>query len=215
MKKFVFQFSKIISFIALFISQFAYAQNETEAPVRPPITSNYIKAADIAFANIDRNEISTGLLYDYGFKFIHAPYYNGVCNDTNQVDVLKWRRIYATMLACKVNYSFQQINLGIINDRIDYNTTYYGYTPFLMQHIQYETYNPRALSLGLVSINARNQVINNIAYPYQIDHVFATAPTVDYSESGIASFYFSPDFFVRNNYKDIEKIEVNFDAPVI
>jgi hypothetical protein len=213
MKKFVFQFSKIIGFIALFISQFAYAQTEPAFAPPLPITSNYVKAANIAFANIDRSEISTGLLYDYGFKFIHAPYYNGVCNDTNQVDVLKWRRIYATMLACKVNYSFRQMDLGVINDRIDNNTANYGYTPFLMQHIQYETYNPRALSLGLVSINARNQVINNIRYPYQIDHVFATAPAVDYSESGTAQFYFSPDFFVRNNYKEIEKIEVNFDAP--
>ena len=51
-------FYSVLGFVALFISQFGYAQIGTDGLAYPrPNPSNYIQAADYAFQHINRNEI--------------------------------------------------------------------------------------------------------------------------------------------------------------
>lgn len=47
------------------------------------------------FEYVDKSQIPTGLLSDYGLKFIYPDSYNGVVCDSNYVSRVVWEMLYA------------------------------------------------------------------------------------------------------------------------
>ena len=82
-----------ISLLLIFIlnSFLSQAQNDV---VRQEI--------DHFFANVDKTQVNTKLLKEYGYQFVNVANYNGVLGDSNIVDANALRMLYASLLSGNV-----------------------------------------------------------------------------------------------------------------
>ncbi len=60
----------------------------------PPDTSTTQKLLQYIFQPIDKNQIPTGFLEEYGCPIIPASTFNGILTDSNKIDMNLWRTLY-------------------------------------------------------------------------------------------------------------------------
>lgn len=52
---------------------------------------------DNIFAHIDKSQVPTGFLKEYGAEFVNLPRFNGILTDSNYVNAIAWNYIYASV----------------------------------------------------------------------------------------------------------------------
>ena len=80
-----------LSLVLLLNSFLSHAQNDA---VRQEI--------DHFFGNVDKTQVFTKLLKEYGYQFVNVANYNGVLADSNIVDANALRMLYASLLSGNV-----------------------------------------------------------------------------------------------------------------
>lgn len=73
------------TFMLLLLCSFGFAQTD---PISTQLNS--------VFANIDKSQVPTGFLQEYGIPFLPLDVFTGVLTDSNKVDVRTWPMADAT-----------------------------------------------------------------------------------------------------------------------
>ncbi len=164
------------------------------------------------FQNVDKSQVPTGFLRDYGFEFLNPDNYTGgLLHDSNYVGLQDWRLLYATLLSCQVNTHASPTSLSDVNNRI--NTYNYGNMPltFVSLDFDYNRLKADALSSNLmyVSNDQLFDVSGRPASPYETASMFAIAPTHQQVLQGNNQIIFRPELFYSNNGKTVSDIAYN------
>ena len=80
-------FKILLSIIVLITSIKSHAQV-------PPDTSTTQKLLQYIMQPLDKNQISTGFLEEYGCPMLPAATFNGTLTDSNRIDMNLWRTLY-------------------------------------------------------------------------------------------------------------------------
>ncbi len=91
MKKYFYRISLLLVF-SLFV---------TMLKANAQVDSLRIKL-DQVFAHIDKSQVPTGFLEEYGTQFVNLNRFNGILTDSNEVNALGWQYIYATVYSSRI-----------------------------------------------------------------------------------------------------------------
>jgi hypothetical protein len=75
----------------LFLGITSFAQT---SPVRTQLNS--------VFANINKSQVPTGFLQEYGEPLVPIDVFSGVLSDSNKVDINAWYMAYATLSSSRI-----------------------------------------------------------------------------------------------------------------
>jgi hypothetical protein len=164
------------------------------------------------FQNVDKSQVSTGFLKDYGFEFLNPDHYTGnSLHDSNYVGLQDWRLLYATLLSCQVNSQASPAGLSSVNSQI--STYNYGNMPltFVSMDFGYDRLREDALNANLmyVSNDQLFDVPGRLESPYETASMFAIAPTHQQMLQGSNQIIFRPELFYSNNGKTVSDIAYN------
>jgi hypothetical protein len=81
----------IYGFILSFLCVNGYAQT---SPVRTQLNN--------VFSNIDKSQVPTGFLQEYGEPLVPIDVFNGALTDSNKVDISAWYVTYATLSSSRI-----------------------------------------------------------------------------------------------------------------
>ena len=176
------------------------------------VAQDFDSKMNTIFQNVDKSQVSTGFLKDYGFEFLNPDLYTGnVLHDSNYVGLQDWRMLYATLLSCQVNTQASPVSLSSVNSMI--NTYNYGNMPltFVSMDFDYNRLRDDALSASLmyVSNDQLYDVPGRLESPYGTESMFAIAPTHQQVLQGNNQIIFRPELFYSNNGKTVSGIAYN------
>jgi hypothetical protein len=60
-------------------------------------------ALDNVFMHVDKSQVPTGFLEEYGAQFVNLKTYNGALTDSNYVNAMSWHYIYASVYSAKIH----------------------------------------------------------------------------------------------------------------
>ncbi|RWU07373.1 T9SS type A sorting domain-containing protein [Pedobacter chitinilyticus] len=174
-------------------------------------TTSYYGKSQYIFQRVDRNQISSGLLSEYGVEFLNLANYNGaLLADSNFVGLQEWRLLYASLYSSQIKSPANMLRLDTINNRV---LNYIGMNQpisFAVLHYNYNSLCSDAVSANLlrVSNDQLYDVPNRLQSPYQNNNLFAVAPIRQAAVLGANNVIFRPELFFSNTGKTINHIAI-------
>src|SRR5690606_25356221 len=157
----------------IFMALFSYSQ--TGDPLREKL--------DSIFNFINKSEIPTGYLKEYGSEMLPLHVFNGILSDSNNVESLDvLRYAYADLSTAKIISSLPaMLPLTTINDNID-TARSQANTTLAVLFGQYASLKPTALSQNLLSVSNQQfyDVPGRSEIPYLQNNLFVAATTEKY-----------------------------------
>lgn len=161
------------------------------------------------FHYVNKNQIATGLLRDYGIEFLNLDNYTGaVLHDSNFVSLDEWRMLYTSLYSSQINSNANMLYLDTVNNLInEYNYTDSVIT-FIGLHYHYNKLKDYALTNNLMTVSNEqlHDVSGRVESPYESNELFAIAPIRQAAFTGNNSFIFRPELFLSNTSKTISSI---------
>lgn len=74
---------------------------------------------NLVFAHIDKSQVPTGFLEEYGAPLVSLDVFNGILTDSNKVNIGVWRQAYATVQTSRIYGSNPLPNLSAVNTSLD------------------------------------------------------------------------------------------------
>lgn len=192
-----------LSLLILMMNLQSYAQTD---PLRLKL--------DSIFEYVDKSQIPTGFLEEYGAEFANLKTYNGVLTDSNVVNAMAWHYIYASIYSGNIygtntlptpenNYSIFN-NVAVANPNIN---------PVTIMALNYSSIKSYAVDNNLLSVsNSRfYDVTGRPESPYQLNTVFAAAPFYETDNDGGLSLLFKQNLFINTTGKTVSNIQVDFN----
>ena len=169
---------------------------------------------DSIFQYIDKAQIPTGYLKEYGAELMPIHCFNGVLTDSNAIaDIDCFRATYTDISTAKIQSLLPLMtDLTVVNTSIDSlrNITASA-TPIAILYGSYASLRDDALSLNLFSIT--NQQIYDVAgrsqSPYLTNTLFAAA-SINKVFTNTVSFTYKPVLYFTNTNLTITDISVDF-----
>lgn len=174
-------------------------------------TTSYYGKSQYIFQLVDRSQISSGLLSEYGVEFLNLANYNGtLLTDSNFVGLQEWRLLYASLYSSQIKSPANMLRLDSINNRV---LNYIGINQpisFAALHYNYNSLRSDAVSANLlrVSNDQLYDVPNRLQSPYQNNSLFAVAPIRQAAVLGANNVIFRPELFFSNTGKTINHIAI-------
>lgn len=169
---------------------------------------------DLVFANIDKSQVPTGFLAEFGPRLISLKTFRGALTDSNKVDIRTWRYIYGTLQSSRIFGTNPLPSLGAVNETIDnVEATNPNLLPIPLIFADYNSLRSDAVSLNLLSVqnNQLYDVPGRSQSPYQLDKVFAAAPSIWYADNGSPGILFKQELFFNASSKTLSSIQIDFD----
>ncbi|MDX1941840.1 MAG: T9SS type A sorting domain-containing protein [Saprospiraceae bacterium] len=183
------------------LSQASIAQ--TTDPVRTEL--------DRVFANLNRSDIPTGVLREYGVAFANLEQFDGSTNANNIVDETAWSLIYHAFHSARISgtQSLPSINQVNTNTEAAQRSNSAVVVPLL--YGQYASIRTDAVSSNLLRVqnNALYDVAGRTQNPYLTRNLFAAAPLRDFTEDGTFSIVFLSNHFYTNTTNTVQQIQVD------
>ncbi|OAV71883.1 hypothetical protein Barb4_00324 [Bacteroidales bacterium Barb4] len=195
---------KLIIYVIVFFT--AVVQNVCSQTLAD-YNEDYTQSINYIFANVDKNKVATGLLYDYGLHIVEPLDFNGVPSDSNYVDMDTWKALYWGIYSSKVNSKISLTSPNEMTKKVDDAAV----TSLAVMHIAYNTYKENAVEGGFVAVV--NDQIKEVAGkdPYETKHLFAVAPKQLFFEDQTAVFSFNSNLQINKSGKTFSKFEINFN----
>lgn len=164
------------------------------------------------FSNLDKSQISTHYLEEYGAPVLSMGKYNGILTDSNKVDINIWRALYWQIASAYVGTgtnSFPSIKTVNTTIKPTMNEANGIAIPLLLA--KYNSVISTAFSSNLLQVTNKQvrDVPNRVQSPYKQNALFAAAPTRAYTNNGTTSFLFSSDLIYSNNSAKITSIFID------
>ena len=121
------------------------------------------------FEYINKNDVLTGLLVEYGFHLISPELYNGVVTDSNYVNKFIWESLYSGLYDSKINNKCQMAEPKEVHEKASKGMGIIYY--------KYNTFADDALERGLVTFeNEKIRIVPGKPSPYAEKECFAVMP---------------------------------------
>ncbi|MEO6453446.1 MAG: hypothetical protein ABIN97_05205, partial [Ginsengibacter sp.] len=166
------------------------------------------------FQYIDKSQIPTGFLEEYGAEFANLKTYNGILTDSNTVNPMAWHYIYAGVYSAKIygtnTLPAPEANYTVFNSEALLNI---NVNPVSMLALNYSTLKPTAMvdNLFTMSNNQLYDVAGRTQSPYQLNTAFAASPFYETDDDGILNLIFKQNLFINNTGKQVSTIKVDFN----
>ena len=160
------------------------------------------------FQYVDKTQVPTGILQEYGIDFTNIENYNGnSLNDSNKVVMDEWRNIYGSLYMGQVSTSTNLPTLGSINSSFGS----YSENSLAILHYEFNSIRSDAISNNLftASNDQLYDVPNRSQSPYQQNTAFAISPRSSYFTDGTASLVFRQAMFYSNTGKTVSLLHLD------
>ena len=186
-----------------------FAQN-SEAAVQAQLNS--------IFSNIDKSQIPSGYLSEYGGDFVEKRLYNGVLSDSNFItNKTGFNFLYNDIATSRIyTNALTMINIDSVDALIDAAPVSTS-TPLIFLTAQYSTLNENAVNNGYFTIQ-NNQLFDanpspnaRVNFKYIFNQAFAAVPTETVSKiKGAISLTFNPTLLFTNSNQNITQVWIDF-----
>ena len=167
--------------------QNVYAEDVTFEDLRSKIES--------IFENVDKEQIHTGLLEEYGFYIVPPMIHTGTVSDSNYISRMGWEMLYAGLYDSRINNKCQMQTPDEVYRQTEGKIGIIYY--------RYNTFAEDALEGGLITFeNEKIQMVSGKPLPYVEKECFAVMPTDGYLPS-----VFDKSNLFTNTGLDVTKVE--------
>ncbi|MBS1737495.1 MAG: hypothetical protein JSS98_12930 [Bacteroidetes bacterium] len=109
---------------------------------------------DNIFTHVDKSQVPTGFLEEYGAQFVNLKTFNGLLTDSNYVNPLVWSYVYATVYSGKIygtnTLPTPEVNYTTFNSEALANV---DANPVSMMALNYSSLKADALTNNLFTIS--------------------------------------------------------------
>jgi hypothetical protein len=172
-------------------------------------TTQYYGKMNYVFQYVDKIQITTGFLRDYGIEFLNLDNYQGiVLHDSNYVALDDWRLLYTSLYSSQINSNAGMLYLDSVNRLIrKFNYTNMPIT-FIGLDYNYNKLRDDAITNNLMYVSNDHlyDVSGRTQSPYESKELFAVAPIRQAALTGSNQFIFRPELFLSNAAKTISSI---------
>lgn len=180
-----------------------------------PDTNNIQGLLQYIMQPLNKTEVTTGYLEEYGLPAIPFRHYNGNVSDTNIVELNLLRLLYFQLYSsyCQTG-SNPMTSISTINSTILQNNKPDSATPIALLVGQYNSVKSNAFNSNLLSYNTGLRQVFDVPgrtqSPYETKRLFAAAPGWQYSTTGTENFVFKPNMVWGNTGLTVTQLQVNF-----
>lgn len=199
--------AKLIVFLLLVSTTKSYSQAAD--------TSTTQKLLQYIFQPIDKNQIPTGFLEEYGCPMLPMATFNGTLTDSNRIDMNLLRTLY---LQLQTGWAKSTSNplpaITSINTTIKQNVSSTLPIPIPLLIGQYNTVKSNAFTSNLLSYNSGTNQIFDVAgrteSPYDLKNLFAACPNKKQTIIGNETFVVQSNMIWNNTNKTISQLQIDF-----
>lgn len=168
---------------------------------------------DSVFQYIDKTQIPTGYLKEYGAEFMPIHWFNGVITDSNIVaNIDAFRAVYDDIATAKIQSQLPLMtDLLVVNARIDSLRAADTVSSIALLYGSYASLRDDALSLNLFTISNQQiyDVPNRTQNPYQTNTLSAAA-SIDKEFTNTVVFTYKPVLYFSNTSVSVTQLAVDF-----
>jgi len=196
------------------------SEDHTNTAIRPKLVVTYtVSSGDPVadkmnhiFAHLDKSQVPTGFLSDYGAEFLPLDIFNGVLTDSNKVNMDVWRMAYASLYSSRIHGPNPLPTFASVNNTIAsaQNTT--SVIPVAVVFSRYGYIKADALSNNLLKLENEQlkDVPGRTQSPYAERFFFTASPISNYARGGTVSLVFKPELFYNTVGKTVQNLYVDF-----
>lgn len=170
-------------------------------------TSTTQKLLQYIMQPLDKNQIPTGFLEEYGCPMLPAATFNGTLTDSNRIDMNLWRTLY---LQLQTGWTRATANplpaITSVNSTIKQNASSTLPIPIPLLIASYNTVKSNAFSGNLLSYNSSTRQISDVTgrtqSPYDPKTLFAACPNKNITTKGSESFIIKSKMIWNNTGKN-------------
>jgi len=159
-----------------------------------------IKVASI-FQNVDKSQVPTQYLKEFGYSFMPMDYFKGVLADTNVLDMTAWRLLYGSFYSSYVGNTSPSVPaLSAVNSIIKNYETSSDAIPISLLYVNYNDLRPDAITSNLLTGSNEQlyDVAGRSAIPFRSQTMFAAAASFVQSYTPVTKFIFNCDLIFSN-----------------
>ncbi len=166
-------------------------------------TTQYYGKMNYVFHHVNKSQIATGLLRDYGIEFLNLDNYTGTAlHDSNFVALDEWRMLYTGLYSSQINGNAGLLYLDTLNRFINkYN---YDSLPisFIGLHYNYNKLKDYTLTNNLMTVSNEQlyDVSGRTESPYETKTLFAIAPIRQAGLTGSNQFVFRSESLLTTHF---------------
>lgn len=170
--------------------------------------------ADYKLLYLNKNLVTTGVLFDRVFPFSNIDVFKGSLNFTDTTNSNHFLQAYYEMYEASYNTTGKK-KPGELDSLLNKNYTSNEH-PIGILFYKFNTIDSLALEDDLLDTLSNGQyvdVTNPSRSPYLAQNAFAACPLIaegEYFPTGNHRFYIDPDFFVSNEQVSIKRVEIDF-----
>lgn len=180
-----------------------------------PDTTTVKKLLHYILQPIDKTQVSTSFLEEWGAPIIPMATFNGTLTDSNRFDMNLWRTLYFQLQTAYCGSASNPLpSITTANAAIKQNVSDSLPIPIPLLIGQYNSVKEYAFTNGLLSHNtSTNQiydVLGRSENPYYVNNLFAACPNSNVSRDGSESFIIKPALIWNNTNKAISQVQIDF-----
>jgi len=178
-------------------------------------TSTTQKLLQYIMQPLDKNQVPTGFLEEYGCPILPMGTFNGVLTDSNRIDRYLWRTLYFQLQTawCKTGTNPMPA-ITTVNTTIKQNTSSSLPVPVPLLIGQYDNVKSNAFSSNLLSYNSSTRKVYDVAgrpqSPYITQKLFAACAEKKETKTGSETFIIKSNLIWNNTGKTITQLQINF-----
>ena len=185
----------------------------TKINAQTPDTSTTEKLLHYIMQPLDKSQIPTGYLQEFGCPIVSMATFNGSLTDKNRIDMNLWRTLYFQLQTGYCGTGTNLIpNIKIANNTINLNKATNIPIPVLIGN--YNTVKHDAFSSNLLSYNSSTNQVFDVSgraqNPYQLNNLFASCPNQSYSKTGTETFICNNNLVWNNTGQTINLLQIDF-----
>jgi len=190
-----------------------YAQ--TKLPPEGPDTNSVQGIAQYVLAKVDKTQIPTQCLAEYGAQITPMATFNGTLSTNNLISSTLWRTLYFQIQTSYVGSAAAPFpDIRTVNASIGQSTMNTPVIPIPLLIGTYNSLKSTAVSANLLSFNSTTKQFADVPgrtqSPYQANTLFAASPNSNTCENGSAQFICNPSLIWNNTGKTISSISIDF-----
>jgi len=178
-----------------------------------PDTSTIENLQRYVASPLNKSQVPTGFLEDYGAPFIPMAAYNGQLTDSNDVEINLWRLLYFQLQTSYCQAATNPLP-SIVTVNTALNNAATSAIPVSLLLGQYAKVKTDAYTNNLLYFNSSDKrvydVIGRSQNPYNTHYLFAAAPMQANNFTNTASFVYNPALVWANTGLTISQLQVNF-----
>jgi hypothetical protein len=180
-----------------------------------PDTSTAQKLIQWVFQPIDKSQIPSGYLEEYGCPIIPMSTFNGTLSDSNRIDMALWRTLYLQFQTGWVRSTANPSPaITAVNAVIKQNTSNELPVPVPIFIGSYNVVKSNAFSAGLLQYSSSTNQIFDVAgrtqHPYDAKTLFAACPNRKQTIKGTETFIVKSEMIWNNSGKSISQLQIDF-----